>query len=96
MKQHIPVVTVDGDRHYRRNVQQHLLISIYTYGAWFIKWRKNEGESNYKIEGEEHWDSESFYNPFKMKEVRFLAYEMTLGAYEVHSSIVQYIFHLLF
>ena len=31
-----------------------------------------------------------------MKEVRFLAYEITLGAYAVHASIVQYIFHQLF
>ena len=40
--------------------------------------------------------SNFYYNPFKMKEVRFLAYEITLGAYAVHASIVQYVFHLLF
>ena len=30
---------------YRRNIQQYLLILIYTHGTQFIKWRKNEGGS---------------------------------------------------
>ena len=29
----------------RRNVQQYLLLLIYTYGTQYIKWRKNEGGS---------------------------------------------------
>ena len=44
MWQHI--VTAEGvGARYRRNVQQYMLILIYTYGTWFIKWRKNEGGS---------------------------------------------------
>ena len=42
--QHI-VTTAGVGAHYRRNVQQYLLILIYTYGTQFIKWRKNEGRS---------------------------------------------------
>ena len=34
-----------GGAHYRRNVQQYLLIMIHRYRTQFIKWRKNLGRS---------------------------------------------------
>ena len=39
------VATEGVGARYRCNVQQYLLILIYTYGTQFIKWRKNEGGS---------------------------------------------------
>ena len=60
MWQHI--VTAEGvGARYRTNVQQYLLTLIYTNGTHFLNDAKMRQEIKYWIEGEEHWDSVSFY-----------------------------------
>ena len=60
MWQHIVTTEWVGAR-YRCNVQQYLLILIYTYGTDSLNDAKMREEVKHQIAGEEHWDTVSFY-----------------------------------